>query len=150
MERCREKVAAGLDFATAFEVVAAATVFTTHTPVPAGHDVFSHSLMRSCFERFVRELGLSMDAFLALGAIPGRHNEFNMTTLGLRGSRQRNGVSRIHGRVVSEMERHIWPDILARESHPLRHQRRARAHLPRQRVGQPVRHAPGAAGATSC
>jgi starch phosphorylase len=120
LERCRERVSGGLDFAAALEAVAAGTVFTTHTPVPAGHDVFSHNLMRSCFERLVRELGLSMDAFLALGAIPGRQNEFNMTTLGLRGSRQRNGVSRIHGRVVSEMERHIWPEIPPAEN-PIRY-----------------------------
>jgi starch phosphorylase len=120
LERCREKVAAGLDFASALEAVAAGTVFTTHTPVPAGHDVFGHGLMRACFARYVGELGLSMEDFLALGAIPGRNNEFNMTTLGLRGSRQRNGVSRIHGRVVSEMERHIWPEIPSDEN-PIRY-----------------------------
>ena len=120
LERCREKVGAGLDFASALEAVAAGTVFTTHTPVLAGHDVFSHDLMRACFERYARELGLSMDAFLALGAVPGRGNEFNMTTLGLRGSRQRNGVSRVHGSVVSEMERHIWPDVPPAEN-PIRY-----------------------------
>jgi starch phosphorylase len=120
LERCREKVSAGLDFATALEAVAAATVFTTHTPVPAGHDVFSHALIHLYFEQFVAELGLSMDSFLALGAVPGRPNEFNMTALGLRGSRQRNGVSRIHGGVVSEMERHIWPEIPPAEN-PIRY-----------------------------
>jgi starch phosphorylase len=120
LERCREKVSAGLDFAAAREVVAAGTVFTTHTPVPAGHDVFSHALMRACFERYVRELELSMDDFLALGAVPGRPNEFNMTTLGLSGSRQRNGVSRIHGGVVAQMEKHIWPDVPPREN-PIRY-----------------------------
>jgi starch phosphorylase len=120
LERCREKVSAGLDFASALEVVAAGTVFTTHTPVPAGHDVFNHGLVRQCFESYVPELGLSMDDFLALGASPGRNNEFNMTALGMRGSRQRNGVSRIHGRVVSEMERHIWPEVPPAEN-PIRY-----------------------------
>ncbi|MEA3242143.1 MAG: alpha-glucan family phosphorylase, partial [Pseudomonadota bacterium] len=67
LERCRELVATGLDFASALEQVAGATVFTTHTPVPAGHDIFDHSLVASYFHDYVEQLGVSMQDFLGLG-----------------------------------------------------------------------------------
>src|SRR5690606_30022911 len=63
LERCRELVAEGLDFDSALEAAAANTVFTTHTPVPAGHDIFDHQLMQSYFGDFVRELGIAMEKF---------------------------------------------------------------------------------------
>jgi len=111
LERCREYVAAGLDSETALERVAANTVFTTHTPVAAGHDVFHHAHMRSYFQDLVGKLGMSEERFLALGASPRNPDGFNMTCLALRGSRFHNGVSRIHGRVASEMESHLWPQV---------------------------------------
>ncbi|MGK2914438.1 MAG: alpha-glucan family phosphorylase [Porticoccaceae bacterium] len=120
VERCRELVAAGLDFASALEAVAANTVFTTHTPVAAGHDVFDHSLLRDYLADHVAGLKISMDEFLALGASPGAEHRFNMTALALRGSRFHNGVSQIHGNVASSMEGYIWPQIDAAEN-PIRH-----------------------------
>ncbi|HYW02331.1 MAG TPA: alpha-glucan family phosphorylase [Gammaproteobacteria bacterium] len=111
LERCREAVAAGLDFDSALELVAAATVFTTHTPVAAGHDLFGHELMTRHFEAYVAELGIPLERFLALGESPQDGERFNMTGLALRGSRHHNGVSRIHGSVASRMEAYIWPDI---------------------------------------
>jgi starch phosphorylase len=120
VERCRELVAQGLDFASAFEAVAASTVFTTHTPVAAGHDLFEHSLMRHYLASYVAELHISMDEFLALGASPGGEHRFNMTALALRGSRFHNGVSAIHGGVASQMESYIWPQIEPAEN-PIRH-----------------------------
>ena len=120
IERCREYVAQGLDFESALEAVAANTVFTTHTPVPAGHDIFSHDLIRHYFSEFVHELNVDMGRFLELGDSPANPHGFNMTALALRGSRFHNGVSRIHGGVASEMERYIWPDILPAEN-PIRY-----------------------------
>ena len=111
IERCREQVEDGNDFDTALERVAAATVFTTHTPVPAGHDIFGPELMAYHFDAWLPHLGLDRDHFTALGSTPDSHHGFNMTALALRGSRFHNGVSRIHGNVASDMEAHIWPDI---------------------------------------
>jgi starch phosphorylase len=111
IERIRQQVAAGLDFATAREMVAAKTVFTTHTPVPAGHDVFPEGLVMGYFEPFLADLGVSRDEFLALGRMPHRGPEFNMTTLAITGSRHHNGVSQIHGRVSAEICADCWPQI---------------------------------------
>jgi glycogen phosphorylase len=116
IERCREHTAAGLEFDSALELVAAATAFTTHTPVPAGHDVFDHGMMRSYFGNAPRELGISDERFLQLGANPRDPNGFCTTSLAVRGSRFRNGVSRIHGGVASEMESYVWPAIPATEN----------------------------------
>ncbi|MGD8615934.1 MAG: alpha-glucan family phosphorylase [Gammaproteobacteria bacterium] len=111
MERCREQVRGGVAFDTALELVAANTVFTTHTPVPAGHDIFDINLVRSHFAGFIAECGLSEERFFALGADPRHPSGFNMTALSMRGSRFRNAVSRIHGRVAAEMEGYLWPQI---------------------------------------
>ena len=117
IERCRELVTEqGLTFHAALEVVAANTVFTTHTPVAAGHDVFDHGLIEHCLGDFIKELGISMDTFLKLGESPINSHAFNMTSLALRGSRFHNGVSRIHGGVASDMESYIWPEIEAEEN----------------------------------
>ena len=116
LERCRELVAAGLNFDSALEETAANTVFTTHTPVPAGHDIFDHRLMQDYFRGFAHELGISQDHFLSLGATPDSQGGFNQTALALRGSRFRNGVSRIHGSVASNMATYIWPQIAPHEN----------------------------------
>ncbi len=111
LERCRNAIAAGLDFAAALELIAAGTLFTTHTPVPAGHDFFSRELMSTYFAHYTNELGLDFNALFALGQATGGEHDFNMTTLALRGSRFHNGVSRIHGGVASHMEGGLWPQI---------------------------------------
>jgi starch phosphorylase len=116
LERCREHVSQGLDFDSAFELVAASTVFTTHTPVPAGHDIFDHHLMSTYFEEYAKELGTDMDYFLSLGSSPNNQGGFNQTSLALRGSRFRNGVSRIHGSVAARMASYIWPQIPPEEN----------------------------------
>ncbi|TAK53163.1 MAG: alpha-glucan family phosphorylase [Gammaproteobacteria bacterium] len=120
LERCREAVAAGLDFEAALELVAAATVFTTHTPVPAGHDLFAHDLAAAHLQGLAAELGLPLERLLALGDSPQNGHHFNMTALSLRGSRFQNGVSAIHGRVAARMESYIWPQIEP-EDNPLQH-----------------------------
>lgn len=111
IERCRELVAQGMDFSAALEAVAANTVFTTHTPVAAGHDIFNHGLIQEYFTGVVEELGISMEHFLSLGQMPHYSSGFNMTALALRGSRHHNGVSKIHGDVASAMESYVWKDI---------------------------------------
>ncbi len=116
LERCREYVAQGLDFDAALEAVAANTVFTMHTPVAAGHDIFDPALMRTYFGEFVKELKIDVEYFLSLGSTPTNHGGFDMTALALRGSRFRNGVSRIHGGVASRMSAYQWPQISPEEN----------------------------------
>jgi starch phosphorylase len=128
LERAREWVAQGEDFETALEAVASGTVFTTHTPVPAGHDIFHLDLFRSYFASIASELGTTEETVLALGAYPGNPEGFNMTALALRGSRYHNGVSGIHGGVASEMESYVWPQVPPEEN-PISHVTNG-VHLP--------------------
>ena len=116
LERCLERVQEGMDFDSAHELVAASTAFTTHTPVPAGHDVFHHDTMRHYLKSPIRKLGLHVKQFLALGASPRNPDGFCTSTFAIRGSRFRNGVSRIHGEVASEMESYVWPEIQVAEN----------------------------------
>jgi glycogen phosphorylase len=118
LERIREQVEQGLEFDAALECVAAATVFTTHTPVPAGHDRFPHALVHAVLGPYLKGLGAPEARVLALGEEPGSQS-FNMTALALRGSRHANGVSKIHGRIASEMEAYVWPQIAPAEN-PIR------------------------------
>jgi starch phosphorylase len=116
LERARELVGHGLDFDSAIEAVAANTVFTTHTPVPAGHDIFDHKLMEAYFGAYARDVGVPLDHIMTLGSSPENQGGFNQTALAMRGSRFRNGVSRIHGGVASRMSAYIWPQIPAEEN----------------------------------
>ncbi|MBI4694078.1 MAG: alpha-glucan family phosphorylase [Gammaproteobacteria bacterium] len=116
LERIRELRRKGIDFHAALEVVAAATVFTTHTPVPAGHDVFPHDLMRRYFPKLIEDLGIGEEGLLALGQSPLAADGFNQTALALRGARFRNGVSRVHGGVAAKCESYVWPDIPTAEN----------------------------------
>ncbi len=119
LERCRELVIGGLRFDAALEAVASATVFTTHTAVPAGHDLFPHALATHHLGTLAAEMGISEARLLALGVSPQGADMFNMTALALRGSRQQNAVSAVHRHVAAEMEAHVWPDVSPVES-PLR------------------------------
>lgn len=120
LECCRERVAAGQSFDAALEEVAAAVVFTTHTPVPAGHDRFEHTLARAHLAPLAAELGVDVERLLALGATPEAPQEFNMTAFSLRASRHCNGVSAIHGRVSARMAEFIWPQVPPEEN-PMDH-----------------------------
>ena len=111
LERCREHVHAGMDFDTALELVASGTVFTTHTPVAAGHDIFDEQVVAHYFTEYARALKIPLGDFQSLGSSPSSSGGFNMTALALRGSRMHNGVSRIHGDVTASMEGYIWPQI---------------------------------------
>ena len=115
LERVRTLVAHGMTFDAALEAVASNAVFTTHTPVPAGHDHFSAEMISGYFPWLRKQLGLTEEQFLALGAVNGGQ-EFNMTALAIRGSRFQNGVSRIHGGVSSQICAPLWPEIDPREN----------------------------------
>jgi len=110
VERLREHVADGQPFDAALEQVAAGTVFTTHTPVPAGHDVFADADVLREMGSYLTGIGDGLNQILSVGRNdhPGR---INMTALALRGSRYHNGVSRIHGGVASRNESYIWPEV---------------------------------------
>lgn len=119
LERVRNVMRQGLDFSAALEAVAASTVFTTHTPVAAGHDQFSAEMIESYFGEYCRELKITTEQLLALGRTPSVA-DFNMTALAVRGSRNQNGVSRIHGGVSAKLLRELWPQIMPEEN-PVTH-----------------------------
>ncbi|MGA9754561.1 MAG: alpha-glucan family phosphorylase [Desulfobaccales bacterium] len=112
LERLRERMEDGqMTYADAVQAVRATSVFTTHTPVPAGHDVFPFDLMDKYFGSFYPRLGLSRDDFFNLGRNPADPNAgFNMTAFALRLSAYRNGVSAKHGEVSRKMWQPLWPD----------------------------------------
>ncbi|MDR0344693.1 MAG: alpha-glucan family phosphorylase [Nocardiopsaceae bacterium] len=112
LERIREYAAKGLGFADAIEVCRAGTVFTTHTPVPAGIDRFPRSLIERHFTGPAADPALPADRVLALGAetYPGGDPEvFNMAVMGMRLAQRVNGVSRLHGEVSRQMFAGLWP-----------------------------------------
>ncbi len=115
LERVRMLMSQGLDFAAALEAVAVSTVFTTHTPVPAGHDHFSDEMILTYFDWYLKEVKILPEELLALGRTPGS-SDFNMTALAVRGSRFHNGVSRIHGEVSARILQGLWPQIESEEN----------------------------------
>ena len=122
LERCRELVN-GLDveFEVARQIAAANSVFTTHTPVAAGNDVFSFELMDRYFSSFWPQLRLDRESFLRLARQDANWGSgFSMTVLAIRLSSRRNGVSRLHGEVSREMWRSLWADVEASEA-PIGH-----------------------------
>ncbi len=108
-----------LDFDVAKELVRTSTLFTTHTPVPAGHDAFEENLMRTYLSHFPPRVNISWEDFMNMGRI--RHNDpnekFSMSVLAVNLSQEVNGVSRIHGRVSREMFQQMWPGYFAEENH---------------------------------
>ncbi|MBW7958154.1 MAG: alpha-glucan family phosphorylase [Candidatus Promineofilum sp.] len=116
LEMIRRHVSEGLSFDEAVERTKSQTIFTTHTPVPAGHDAFPFHLMDKYFYGYWGQLGISRERFLALG----RHEEswgeaFNMTVLALRLAGQYNGVSKLHGEVSRQMWQRVWPELAESE-----------------------------------
>ncbi|MFE2105580.1 alpha-glucan family phosphorylase [Kitasatospora sp. NPDC059463] len=113
VERIRELVAdAGLDFPAALEAVRAGTLFTTHTPVPAGIDRFDRELVARHFGGDTALPGVPVDQVLALGAETWRGGDpklFNMAAMGLRLAQRANGVSTLHGEVSRSMFNGLWP-----------------------------------------
>ena len=108
-----------LDFDVALELVRASTLFTTHTPVPAGHDAFEEHLIRTYMPHYANRMNISWERFMGLGRFnPNDPNEkFSMSVLATNLSQEVNGVSRIHGRVSREMFQSLWPGYFAEENH---------------------------------
>ena len=102
----------GLSFDEAVEGARASSVFTTHTPVPAGIDLFDPGLMYHYFHEYCEEIGVSFDQFMSLGRDPqAQDGRFSMAILALNTSAHRNAVSRLHRTVSQEMWRSLWPQL---------------------------------------
>jgi len=102
-----------LSFPEARELVNSSNIFTTHTPVPAGIDIFSPDLIEKYFFSYFEKFGIPTQDFLGLGRVnPADHNEFfSMAILALNLSSRTNGVARLHGRVSRNMWRNLWPQL---------------------------------------
>jgi starch phosphorylase len=114
LERVRNLMAEKkLDFATAAEAVKAGTAFTTHTPVPAGNDVFPINMMDQYLGEYSKSLGIDRKTFLGLGRqnVSDENESFGMTVLAIKMSNTSNGVSALHGVVSRKMWQGIWPTI---------------------------------------
>ena len=107
-----------ISFNLAKDIVTAKTVFTTHTPVPAGNDIFPIELVLRYFDKFWTKLGITKDKFLELGMKPNDRdkNTFNMGILALKISGRKNGVSKLHGAVSRELFSDVWPTIPSNET----------------------------------
>ncbi|MDD5312968.1 MAG: alpha-glucan family phosphorylase [Dehalococcoidia bacterium] len=110
LERVRELVQQGVDFKQAISAVQSTSIFTTHTPVPAGNDTFSLDLVDKYFHNYWGMMGIDRDEFIKLGTMETERNSYNMTVLGLKMADHRNGVSKLHGEVCRKMWHPLWPD----------------------------------------
>src|SRR5688572_2131856 len=113
LELVREKLAADKSFADALAATKPQCIFTTHTPVEAGHDRFSASLMDYALQRYILQLKLTLDEVMALGRVDPKNEDepFCMTVLALKASRAANGVSELHGQVSRHMWNCLWPGL---------------------------------------
>jgi glycogen phosphorylase len=112
LQRIRDLIERGESFESALAEVRRTTVFTTHTPVPAGHDAFPFSLVETHLAGAWGTLGSYRDQFMALGEYDnGSGSMFNMTALALRTAGSTNAVSQLHGQVTRDMWGPIWPGV---------------------------------------
>jgi len=109
LERIRELIEQGLTFDVAREIVSSSSVFTTHTPVPAGHDAFDEALMKKYFEHCYQNFGLEWDKFFLLGR--DMNKNFSMTVLAMKMAKSCNGVSLLHGEVSRQIWSDVWKDV---------------------------------------
>ena len=107
-----------VSFNIAKDIVSAKTVFTTHTPVPAGNDIFPIALVEKYFKDFWVPMGITKEEFLELGMKPKEEDKetFNMGILALKIAGKKNGVSKLHGAVSRELFGEVWPEIAPNES----------------------------------
>jgi starch phosphorylase len=111
LQRIRDLIEHGATFDAALEEIRATTMFTTHTPVPAGHDAFPFHLVEKHLAGLWGTLGSNRDRFMALGAYDnGGGMQFNMTALAIRSAGSTNAVSQLHGEVTRAMFAPMWPD----------------------------------------
>ncbi|MDD4860054.1 MAG: alpha-glucan family phosphorylase [Dehalococcoidales bacterium] len=110
LERTREEVLKGKNFPEAADIVRAGTVFTGHTPVMAGHDIFTESMVDSYFNGYWQSLGIDRQTFMGLGLYGNNPQDFNMTALALKMAGQSSAVSELHGKVARKMWNPLWPE----------------------------------------
>lgn len=118
LERIRELIAYNnLTFSEALEVIRASSLFTTHTPVPAGHDAFSEDLLRTYIAHYPERFSITWDELMGLGKIyPNDPNEkFSMSHLAANLSQEVNGVSMLHGKVSQDILKDMWPGYFPNE-----------------------------------
>ncbi len=119
LERIRSLMTTGgLTWPEAVEAARSGTIFTTHTPVPAGIDRFGRDLMERYFSGWAREVGVSIDTLMELGHFPDEVADapFNMAVMGLRLAAKSNGVAKLHGATSREMFQALWPPVPAEET----------------------------------
>ena len=119
VQRLIDYVNEGMSFTTALELVRASSLYTVHTPVPAGHDYFDESLFSKYMSGYPQLLGISWDEFIGMGRMnPDDHSErFCMSTFACNTSQEVNGVSWLHGEVSKKMFAGIWKGYYPEESH---------------------------------
>lgn len=112
LELVREKLASGMSFADASARTRQECIFTTHTPVEAGHDRFGRDLVAYALMKMSNQLHLTIDELMGMGRVNPKddHELFCMTVLGLKLSRAANAVSELHGQVSRQMWQTLWPD----------------------------------------
>ena len=118
LERLREYINNdNLDYPEALEVVRASSLFTTHTPVPAGHDTFDEGLLRKYIGHYPQRLKIDWTTMMGLGKLNGEdvNEKFSMSILAANLSQNMNGVSWLHGEVTREMFSNMWPGYLPEE-----------------------------------
>jgi starch phosphorylase len=116
VERVREQMAEGATLRDAMRAVRARSTFTTHTPVPAGHDSFSNEDVERCTGPIWDEIGISRDEFFEFGRHPvENHGQFHMTVVAIRLSTHVNGVAKRHGEVSRQIWHPLWPDRAVEE-----------------------------------
>ncbi len=120
LERMRQLISSGkLEFSQAIEVVRSSSLFTTHTPVPAGHDAFPESMIRQYMPHYNSDLGISWEQFLHLGKynMADPNERFSMSVLACNLSQEVNGVSWLHGEVSKDLLGYMWPNYFKSELH---------------------------------
>ena len=119
VQRLVDYVKEGYTFNQAMELVRASSLYTVHTPVPAGHDYFDEGLFAKYMSGYAQVLGISWDEFIGMGRMnPEDHSErFCMSTFACNTSQEVNGVSWLHGEVSKKMFNGIWPGYYPEESH---------------------------------
>lgn len=119
LERLRKYVQQGLNFAEAVEVIRSSALFTTHTPVPAGHDSFAEGMLWPYFSNYANSMSLTWEKFVGLGRVnpEDRNEEFSMSNLAAKLSQEMNGVSRIHGGVSRNMFQALYKGYEPEELH---------------------------------
>ena len=117
IERIRNLTEKHIPFSNAVEIIRSSSLFTTHTPVPAGHDTFTEEEIRKYFAHYPEILQISWESFMALGRVNShdKHEKFSMSFLATHLSQEINGVSKLHGQVTKDILKPLFPGYFAQE-----------------------------------